>query len=140
MLEKELEDIVLKEQDIIPFLKKLNQKERRSLAPFLQKFRAKIFETYHEVKKTKWGDQYTTKYHYSEAKRLLVDKACFVCFNKTETKKGIYNINQLLVNEQYLDEIIPWYIPSWYSDLMNEEMPWQLDYEKMMAMTQKTNL
>ncbi|VXB55064.1 DUF6493 family protein [Maribacter litoralis] len=137
MLKKELEQIVLKEKDIIPFLKKLNPKDKRELVPFLKKLKEKIFERYDVTEKTKWGMSYTTKPVHSEAKRNLVNKACYVCFNKTDTKKAFFNVSQLSVSDDYLENIIPWYIPKWYSNLINEDMPWELNYEKMMALYKK---
>ena len=83
MLEKELEEIVLKEKDIIPFLKKLSPKDKRDLVPFLKKFKEKIFEQNTVKKKSKYGMSYTSQYNYSEKQRELVQKAGYVCFNKT---------------------------------------------------------
>ena len=42
MLEKEIEEIVLNEKNIIPFLKKLTPKDKRELVPFLKKFKEKM--------------------------------------------------------------------------------------------------
>ena len=136
MLNKELEFLVLKEKDIIPFLKSLNEEDKKKLLPFLKKFRTKI-HAFKEVKGSeKWGyTQYTFKHIYSEKCRDLVDKACFVCFGKKEIK-NIF-IAQKAVSEDYLKTIIPWYTPSWYSDYINEEMPWGLSYEKLMALQRK---
>lgn len=137
MLEKELESIVLKERDIIPFLKKLSPKDKRDLVPFLKKLEKKIFEYYEITEKTKWGTSYTTKPKHSQAKRDLVQKACYVCFNKTDAKKIFFNVSQLSVSDDYLENIIPWYTPKWYGDLINEQMPWELNYEKMMSLYKK---
>jgi len=138
MLEKELEQIVLKEKEIIPFLKNLTPKDKRELVPFLKKFREKIFEHYEVTEKTKWGSfSYSTKPKHSEAKRNLLNKACYVCFNKTDIKKIMFNVSHLSVSDDYLENIIPWYTPKWYSDLINDDMPWDLNYEKMMTLYKK---
>ncbi|WP_299887145.1 DUF6493 family protein [uncultured Lacinutrix sp.] len=137
MLEIELESIVYKERDIIPFLKKLIPKEKRDLVPFLKKLEKTIFERYEVTEKTKWGTSYTTKPKHSETKRDLVQKACYVCFNKTDAKKIFFNVSQLSVSDDYLENIIPWYTPKWYGDLINEQMPWELNYEKMMSLYKK---
>ena len=39
MLQEELEKLVMKEKDIIPFLKKLTPKDKKALVPFLKKFK-----------------------------------------------------------------------------------------------------
>ena len=134
MLEKELEELVLKEQDVIPFLKKLTPKDKRELAPFLKKFREKIFETESIRSKTGSFVSYSSKHLHSEKKRDLVNKACYVCFNKTDTKKSFFNVGSFSVSDEYLEEIIPWYVPNWFSDLINENPPWQLNYEKLMQL------
>lgn len=137
MLEKELEAIVFEEKDIIPFLKKLTPKEKRELVPFLKKLEKEIFEYYQIAEKTKWGTSYTSKPKHSEAKKDLVKKACYVCFNKTDAKKILFNVSGLSVSDDYLENIIPWYTPKWYGDLINEQMPWELSYEKMMYLYKK---
>ncbi|WP_053991392.1 DUF6493 family protein [Mangrovimonas sp. TPBH4] len=137
MLEKELEGIVLQEKDIIPFLKNLTPKDKRELVPFLKKFQEKIFEHYSIEEKTKWGISYSSKPMHSDAKRDLVSKACYVCFNKTDIKKVFFNVSQLSINDDYLNNIIPWYTPKWYGDLINEELHWGLSYEKMMLLKKK---
>tara|TARA_R110002167_G_scaffold173582_1_gene372127 strand:- start:172 stop:3114 length:2943 start_codon:yes stop_codon:yes gene_type:complete len=134
MLEKELEEIVLKEKDIIPFLKKLSPKDKRDLVPFLKKFKEKIFEQNTVKKKSKYGMSYTSQYNYSEKQRELVQKAGYVCFNKTDIKKGFFNVSSLSVSDDYLENIIPWYTPKWFGDLINENMPWNLTYSKAISL------
>ncbi len=134
MLTNELEDIVKKEKDIIPFLKKLTPSDKKTLVPFLKKFKEKIFEQYTIEKKTEWGVSYSYEHTHTEKQRALVDKACFVCFNKTDTKKAFFNVSSLSVSDDYLENIIPWYTPKWYGDLINENIPWELSYEKTMQL------
>ena len=132
MLTKQIEAIVEKEQDIIPLLKTLTPTQKRELVPFLKKLKEKIFERYEIKEKTKWGISYSSKPVHSEAKRDLVDKACYVCFNKTDAKKIFFNVSQLSIKDDYLENIIPWYTPKWFGDLINDDMPWALTYEKIM--------
>jgi len=134
MLEKEIEKIILKEKDVIPFLKKLTPKDKRELVPFLKKLRDKVFEMYDVKKMTKWGLSVTTQHKYSEKRRALIDKACYVCFNKTDIKKALFNVNNLSVSDDYLENIIPWYTPKWYSELINKDIPWGLTYSKTMKL------
>ncbi len=134
MLEKELTEIVLKEKDIIPFLQSLNDKDKRSLVPFIKKFRKKINETYIVEEKAGWGTYNKNEFKYSEKKRDLVDMACFVCFNKTDIKRAIFNIANLSVSDEYLKKIIPWYVPKWFEEVVNKGNPWELNYDKMMQL------
>lgn len=87
MLEKKLEEIVIKEKDILPFLKIITPKEKRALVPFLKKFKEKVFETKTIEKKSKWGLSYTYEPTHTEKQRDLVSKACFVCYNKTDARR-----------------------------------------------------
>ncbi|MFI1770658.1 DUF6493 family protein [Thalassobellus citreus] len=137
MLEKELEDIVFKEKDVIPFLKKLTLKEKRELVPFLKKYKEKIFEHRMVREKSDWGTYDTSKPIHSETKRNIISKVCYVCFNKTDAKKAFFSVSQLSVTDDYLENIIPWYTPKWFGDLINEDMPWELDYEKTMTLFKK---
>ncbi|MEL7118364.1 MAG: DUF6493 family protein [Bacteroidota bacterium] len=137
MLEKELEAIVLQEKDIIPFLKKLSPEDKRALVPFLKKFQKKIFEQEQINENTRGGTYYRYKDKFSETKKKLVTKACYVCFNKKEAEKAFFNLGHLSVSEDYVENIIPWYKPKWYSDIINKEMPWGLSYEEVMTLYKK---
>ncbi|MBU2927699.1 DUF6493 family protein [Winogradskyella psychrotolerans] len=137
MLSQQIEAIVKKEGDIIPLLKTLTPTQKRELVPFLKTLRTKIFERYDIHDKTKWGVSYSSKPVHSQAKMDIVDKACYVCFNKTDTKKAFFQVSRLSISNDYLENIIPWYKPKWFGDLINEEMPWDLTYEKLMDLAQK---
>lgn len=138
-LKKELQQIVHleNEKEIIPFLKKLSFKEKKGLVPFLKKYKEAIFETYTVEKKSKWGSSYSYKNKHSDKKRDLVKKACFVCYNKTDFKKAFWDGVQTITSDEYIENIIPWYIPNWYSALINEENSWSLDYLKTMFLIHK---
>ncbi len=138
-LKKELQQIVHqeKENDIIPFLKKLTFKEKKALVPFLKKYKEQIFETYNVEEKSKWGSSYSYKNKHSEQKRDLVTKACFVCYNKTDFKKAFWNAVNIITSDYYIENILSWYIPNWYNVLINEENSWSLDYIKTMFLIGK---
>ncbi len=85
-------------------------------------------------KKGKWGISHTYEPTHTETQRDIVNKVCFVCFNKTDIKKVLFNASNLSISEDYLENIIPWYTPKWYSDLINEDIPWRLTYEKTMQL------
>ncbi|CAM1367619.1 conserved hypothetical protein [Tenacibaculum litopenaei] len=122
MLSKELENLVMQEREIIPFLKKLTVAERRELGPFLKRMYKKIaeFKSFEE--------------RISDKKIALLEMACFVCLSKTDVKKTVYDISNLAINDTYLENIIPWYIPKWYSEVINEDPPWSLTYLKAMRL------
>lgn len=134
MLKEELEEIVEKEKDIIPFLKKLTTTEKKELVPFLKKLKEEYYKT-KEVR-SKSGGFLSMSYEHikSETQRKLVEKACFVCCNKKDIKRLFWGIGNIAASDEYISEIIPWYVPNWYSSVINEEMPWELTYEKMMRL------
>ncbi|TMM55753.1 hypothetical protein FEE95_13915 [Maribacter algarum] len=134
MLEKELEEIIIKEKSIITFLKKLSPKDKRELVPFLKKLKERVFELKTIEEKSKWGLSYTYEHTHTEKQRALMHKACYVCFNKTDIKRALFNVSNLSVSDDYLKNIIPWYTPNWYGDLINEDMPWELTYDKTMRL------
>ncbi len=138
MLSEEIEKIVKKEKNIIPFLKKLSPTDKRELVPFLKKLHKKVFDfSYTEEKTLLGGISYTTNYKYTEKQRALVQKACYVCFNKTDVKKILFNVSNLSVSDDYLENIIPWYTPKWFSSVINEDVPWMLEYSKAMKLNEK---
>ncbi|WP_203256195.1 DUF6493 family protein [Hyunsoonleella ulvae] len=135
MLEKELETIVLKERDIIPFLKKLTPKDKKELVPFLRAFRKEVFGYKIVKEKSKFGIFESYKPSHTETQRELTNKACFVCFNKSDAKKA--GLAHSCTDDYYLENIIPWYLPKWYGDLINEELPWHVNYDKLMVLFKK---
>lgn len=134
MLEKEIENIILKEKDVIPFLKKLTIKDKREIATSLKKLHKKILETKFIEKKLGGGITYTSLNTHSDKQRKAIEIVCFVCLNKTDVKRTLFNVSNLAVDDYYLENIIPWYKPKWYNDVINEETPWGLSYEKMMRL------
>lgn len=131
----QLTDIIEKEQDIIPFLKKLSNDDKRSLVPTIKKMHKKYNKGgFRNIERNTYGWVYDFG---TDVQRSIIDKACFVCFNKTDIKKHISSINNLCIDKDYLDHIIPWYVPKWYNEVINEDIPWQLYYEQMMQLTRK---
>lgn len=134
MLEKELENIIRNKQDVLPFLKKLSPKEKRELAPSVIRLHEEIHKTKEERRKDKdIGYSYVTLVPiHSEEQRKAMDIACFVCLNKTKARKVLFNLSSLAVDDYYLEHVIPWYKPKWYSEIIQQNIPWNLSYEKMM--------
>ena len=132
MLEQEIEAVVLNEGDIIPVLKKLTPKDKKTLVPFLKKFRATIFAHKEIKEKTKWGTSVSYEPSHSDKQRDLIAKACFVCFSKTDFKRIM--LTNDCVSDDYITHILPWYVPKWYSAVINEDSPWRLTYQTLMTL------
>lgn len=133
MLQETIQDLILSEKDVIPFLKDLSDKEKRELVPLLKVLRKKVFESKQIETKTKYGVSLSFEPTHSDVQRLLMNKACFVCFNKTDARK-ILNTYEY-VNDDFFESILSWYVPKWFSDLVNEDTPWSLDYVKIMELS-----
>jgi len=84
MLEKELEEIISKERDIIPFLKKLNPKEKRELVTSLKKLYKEYYAT-REVKEKSNGYTYMkNEFIKSEKQRKIAQSNHRVSQNRTK--------------------------------------------------------
>lgn len=134
---KELEDIINKEKDIIPFLKSLTTEEKKQLTPTVKRLHKKVTEIYWEERGFGRSKSYSSKQSHSEKQRDLINKACFVCFNKKDIKRVVFNIGFLATNDDYVDNIIPWYVPKWYNAIVNEEGQWGVSYDKLMMLSKK---
>lgn len=130
MLIEELKEIVRKEQDVIPFLKKLslNAKEKRAFVEEVKQLRAVVFERKEIREKSEWGISYSSKQTHTDRQEAIMNLACFVLYNKTDARK-VFSI--FLIDDDLIQQVLPWYVPKWYSDLMNEVSPWRLDYTKL---------
>lgn len=137
MLSEELKQIIKKEKDIIPFLRKLDTKQKKEIVPTLKELNKEYNTTYEVRKKGSFGMSISYEYRSTEKQRSLLNKASFVCFNKADFKKTGWNPSNILFKENYVDEILPWYQPKWLGDLINEEQPWSLDYLTMVELARK---
>ncbi|MDF1697252.1 MAG: DUF6493 family protein [Saprospiraceae bacterium] len=134
MLEQEIDEIIRKQTDIIPLLKKLTSEDKRNLTPFLKKRYKEITEVRYITTKTNGRTNIRMEQNHTDKQKDIINKACFVCFNKTDAKRTIFNLSFLVVDDDYLANIIPWYKPSWYNDIFIEDTPWGLYYLKMMKL------
>lgn len=140
MLKEELADILKREKDVIPFLRKLTPTEKKELVPYLKKLKEEYYAT-KEVRGKSGGFSFmTNEFIKSEKQRKLVEKVCFVCCNKADIKRLFWGVGNIAASDEYIKEIIPWYVPKWYGQIINEEMPWELSYEKMMRLYSDTLL
>ncbi len=122
MLIEELKEIVRKEQDVIPFLKKLslNAKEKKAFVAEIKQLRAVIFERKEVREKNEWGISTSFKQTHTDAQEKIINLACFVLFNKTDARQ---TFSHFLIDDDVIQHVLPWYIPKWYSDLVNEANP-----------------
>lgn len=132
MLSEKLTNIIEKERDIIPFLKKLNVKQKKELVPTI-----KMLNEKHQRREYNKHSK-IFECISSDKQRSLINKAKFVCFDKTDYKKHGW-LNHVF-SENFIEEILPWYVPKWFGDLLNEEKPWVMDYNAMMNLYHKSLL
>ncbi|MCV6630274.1 MAG: DUF6493 family protein [Flavobacteriaceae bacterium] len=137
MLEKELEKLILKERDVIPFLKKLSPKDKKEISPFVKKLHKEITEIKYREKRSGGSISFTPIETYTANQRKAINMVCFVCLNKTDLKRVVFSASAIAVDDYCLEHIIPWYKPKWYSNLINEDIPWGLSYEKMMRLSEE---
>ncbi len=139
MLIEELKEIVRKEQDVIPFLKKLslNAKEKKAFVAEIKQLRAVIFERKEVREKNEWGISTSFKQTHTDAQEKIINLACFVLFNKTDARQ---TFSHFLIDDDVIQHVLPWYIPKWYSDLVNEANPWRLDYDKLIYLYENNYL
>lgn len=91
---------------IIPFLQKLEQKERRQLVPFVKQ-EAKRFVSW----KVRQGFQ-------GEEKSFILNVTSFVCYTEAEIKQlRWWNFPEV----ETINRILPWYLPEWFSEYVNRD-------------------
>ncbi len=107
-IQEELKQIIEaeKENDIIPFIKKLSKEDKKNLVPFLKK----QIKYYHEFLKS--GNTYS--YRGTEKQRRIIQIAGFSIFNLKDytSKLGGYD-------EKIFDLILDFYCPSWFNEFIN---------------------
>ena len=96
MLTTELKKIVYNKQrdKIIPFLKSLSEKDKKSLRPTLKELRGK------------------------ENGNEIFCAACLVCC--TPTQFASFTDIDFYGNFTLFDEVLEWYCPNWFSDILNK--------------------
>lgn len=139
MLIEELKEIVRKEQDVIPFLKKLslNAKEKKAFVTEVKQLRAIVFERKEVKEKSEWGISYSSKQTHTDTQELIMNLVCFALYNKTDARK---TFSIFLIDDKLIQYVLPWYVPKWYSDLVNEVSPWRLDYNKLIYLYENNYL
>jgi hypothetical protein len=132
-IEHEFEKIIRKKKadEVLVFLRTLNEAERRSLVPLIKKLSKELlgFEVV--------GNRYQQKATANQSNGLHF--SFFVCFNRKEFEK---EGPTWLIAKEYLDKILDWYTPTWFSDYINsfssrDRIPYRLDYGYMMELKHK---
>lgn len=111
---------------IIPFLQKLDHKERRQLVPFVKQ-EAKRFVSW----KVRQGFQ-------GEEKSFILNVTAFVCYTEAEIRQlRWWNFPEV----ETINRILPWYLPDWFSEYVNRDNDYKTfvryDYLTIMDWQQK---
>lgn len=109
-------------EEIMPFLKGLSLKERKSLVPFLREF-----------------SQQTGAMNTSFASDIYM-VTCFACCTKSQFKSIVWYFEK--APYELCEELFEWYKPEWFSDYWNEMVKdglfySTLDYEKVLDWKEK---
>lgn len=109
-IEERLNEIVEKGQGdaIIPFLQGLTQEERKTLVPCLNKLE-EHYNKFVQLNENTYGTHGTPEQH------RIINLTALVIYSLKEFRKhqwGIYT--------EQLNELIPWYIPSWLDSFFKE--------------------
>ena len=109
-LEDRLNEIVEKQQGdaIIPFLQRLTQEERKSLVPRLNKLE-EYYSKFVQLNENTYGTRGTSAQH------RIINLTALVIYSLKEFRK-----HQWGINTEQLNELIPWYVPSWLDSFFKE--------------------
>ena len=109
-LEERLNEIVEKQQGdaIIPFLQGLTQEERKSLVPRLNKLE-EYYSKFVQLNKNTYGTRGTSAQH------RIINLTALVIYSLKEFRK-----HQWGINTEQLNELTPWYVPSWLDSFFKE--------------------
>ncbi|WP_195654452.1 DUF6493 family protein [Bacteroides sp. 1001136B_160425_E2] len=109
-IEERLNEIVEKQQgdDIIPFLQGLTQEERKGLVPCLNKLE-EYYSKFVQLNENTYGTRATSVQH------RIINLTALVVYSLKEFRKYEWGINT-----EELNELIPWYIPSWLDSFFKE--------------------
>jgi hypothetical protein len=103
---EEFTAIVEKEQDVIPFLKKLDKAQKRELYPALKKLQ-KYYSQYVQQEN---GTTYSPRGKHTQNKILAL--AGFICYNQKDFEQST---SYSVINRETLTPILPWYCPDWFN-------------------------
>ena len=92
---------------ILPFLKKINKKERTALEPTLKEL-YKYYHEYQEISKGSWGRRAT------ESQNKILGIAAYFCFGLAEYRKKVWRLNSALI-----DTLLDDFQPKWLGKYIN---------------------
>ena len=109
-IEERLNEIVEKGQGdaIIPFLQGLTQEERKTLVPCLNKLE-EHYNKFVQLNENTYGTRGTPEQH------RIINLTALVIYSLKEFRK-----HQWGINTEQLNELIPWYVPSWLDSFFKE--------------------
>src|SRR5690349_7653380 len=124
-------------EELIPFLKSLEKKEKKELAGALKPLAKEYLE--HKIQISLTGT-YSSKQKATPVQINILYAVAFTVYNRKDYQK-LDSFGQFLSNS-IIKDILPWYCPEWFSDFINdftkgEWMPWNLDYKSVMDLTDK---
>lgn len=134
--EETFAELIEQEGDVIAFLKSLEKKERRKLAKLvMEEVKAK-----HEWQNIIVRNISSFKLKGTEKEREQVLCAAIICLNKTEFNRLMRSVRELrafLTSETVEAKVLPWFVPSWYSAVVNDDEFWRIDYPKILRLRDK---
>ena len=126
------------EQAIIPFLKQLNEAQRKALLPEI----SKTAKAYLEIKDRVINNKHVFAKKASEIQERIINYSILVCcFNQKSSILKWLN-PKFSLTKDVIANILSWHLPTWYADYINEftqqeYLPTALKYETVLAMAQR---
>jgi hypothetical protein len=125
------------ERELLPFLKTLANDDKKKLAPEIKALSKEYLE-YKEVKTGPGTTQY--KQIANDAQQSILLLTSFVCFNRKDFEK--ISFPGWILDEKYLNKVIDWYCPDWFSDFVNklaeqDFMYHTFKYQQVLELTEK---
>lgn len=136
-----LKDLIEKglSNEIIVFLKGLSEDERKSLIPVLKELNVYYSEFVDLATMAKSDKQWQVGHSYGSRARgeqgTALSIASFICLDKKGFEKGYFPAG--MMKQDILDQILPWYVPSWFKQLLediNRGNSYRLDYDLIMQL------
>lgn len=138
MVLEKFKEILKRERvsELVPFLKALEKDGKKEIASQLKALSKEYLE--YQQFSSLVGSSMKQKATPGQANMLYA--TAFVCLNRKEYQKFDQSIH--MISNTLMDEILPWYCPDWFSDLINdftkrEWMPWTFKYNNAMALVDK---
>jgi hypothetical protein len=107
---EEFTGIVEKETEVIPFLKKLDKRQKKELYPVLKKLQ-KYYTNYVE------GAPGSYSMRGTQAQSLILSTAAFTCYNQKDFEQSS---SFYIISREKLAPILPWYCPDWFNSYVDK--------------------